>query len=102
MTNATGASGSEEVARAAAAPPPAAQPGESATDCQLLVDSVAAELDRLCLQMCGSGCTLSLTDSRGAVLYECSDGVSRNRVRDGRSAAPGALLTSRVELLAEP
>jgi sigma-54 dependent transcriptional regulator, acetoin dehydrogenase operon transcriptional activator AcoR len=102
MTNATGASGSEEVARAAAAPPRAGQPGESGTYGQFFLDSVAAELDRLCLQMGGTGCTLSLTDSSGAVLYECADGVLKNRGRDVHGVTAGMLTTSRVELLAEP
>ncbi len=47
-----------------------------------LVASVTAELDRLSEQMCGTGCTLSLTDSNGAVLYERSDVIS------GQTASP--------------
>jgi transcriptional regulator of acetoin/glycerol metabolism len=101
MTNATGASGFEEVARATSGPPQAAPPGELATDCQFPLDSFAAEMDRLCVQMGGTGFTLSLTDPSGAVLYECSESVLKSRLR-GPPGAVSALVASRVELLAQP
>ena len=43
-----------------------------------LVASVASELDRIGEQIFGSGCTLSLTDSSGAVLYERSDSLLKD------------------------
>jgi len=102
MTNATGASSSEEVARVTSGPPQAASPGDSVTDCEVLLGGFAAEMDRLCVRMGGTGFTLSLTDAAGAVLYECSDGVLKSKLRSAPDGTVSALVASRVELLAEP
>ena len=60
---------------------------------EALVASVAPELDRLSEQIFGSGCTLSLTDSTGAVLYERSDSLLKESphrpVAGGGSIADG-------------
>ena len=74
MANATGSRHLEDLmrlggSRASDAGEMVAEPNDA------VVASVAVELDRLCEQMCGSGCTLSLTDSNGAVLYERADGA---------------------------
>ena len=79
MVNATGARRLESPARSSVAVGGSELVGEPQEG---LVASVTAELDRLSEQMCGTGCTLSLTDSNGAVLYERSDVIS------GQTASP--------------
>jgi transcriptional regulator of acetoin/glycerol metabolism len=57
---------------------------------EALIASVAAELDRLLEQILGSGCTLSLTDCNGAVLYERSDSLLKDPAQAGQGAAGAA------------
>ncbi len=99
MANATGSGHYDDAMREAAGV--ARGPGVSALapeHNEALVASVAAELDRLCEQMFGSGCTLSLTDSSGAVLYERSDGLAaraqRTTVAAARAADAGPIFVS--------
>src|SRR6185437_7531241 len=75
MTNATGSRHyEEEVMREAASVARGSGVGALAGEHnEALVAGVVAELDRICEQIFGSGCTLSLTDSNGVVLYERSD-----------------------------
>jgi sigma-54 dependent transcriptional regulator, acetoin dehydrogenase operon transcriptional activator AcoR len=91
MANATGSRRHEDVMRGAASL--ARGPGavrEPAGHNDALIASVAAELDRLAAQIFGSGCTLSLTDPNGAVLYERSDNA-------GRLSAPAAASAGRAD-----
>ena len=84
MANATGSGYLEELMRDGLGLPRTADAGDfSGEPAEGLVASVATELDRLSEQICGTGCTLSLTDSNGAILYERSDGV----LKDSRTVA---------------
>ena len=86
MANATGSSHFEELLRDS---PPTRGAGASALEHNdALVAGVAAELDRICEQIFGSGCTLSLIDSSGAVLYERSDSLLKDSARADGTAAP--------------
>ena len=92
MANATESRHYEKRARDKAGMAPAAGAIASEHN-EALVASVAPELDRLSAQIFGSGCTLSLTDSSGAVLYERSDSLLKESphrpVGGGASSADG-------------
>ncbi|HXR93588.1 MAG TPA: sigma 54-interacting transcriptional regulator [Steroidobacteraceae bacterium] len=90
MTNATGSRHYDDAVREAAGVAHGSSVGAlAAGHSEALVASVAAELDRLSEQIFGSGCTLSLTDPSGAVLYERSDGLPARAQRP--PAAAGAI-----------
>ena len=91
MTNATGSRHYEDAMREAAsvahgsgASALAGEPSET------LIAGAIAELDRISEQIFGSGCTLSLTDANGVVLYERSDGLSKESVAAVTSAGAAA------------
>jgi transcriptional regulator of acetoin/glycerol metabolism len=100
MANATRSEHVEDLMRGAAGL--AHKPGSSGgapEHGEALVASVAAELDRLSEQIFGSGCTLSLMDSNGAVLYERSDSLlkepaHRPTAPSGGTTDPGPIFVS--------
>ncbi len=79
MANATGSRQPEDSLRGAVGAPRSADSELAGEHHDALVASVATELDRLSEQICGSGCTLSLTDSSGTVLYERAAGADSRR-----------------------
>jgi transcriptional regulator of acetoin/glycerol metabolism len=88
MANATGSRHYDDAVREAAGVAHGSSVGALAAEhSEALVASVAAELDRLSEQIFGSGCTLSLTDPSGAVLYERSDGLPARAQRPPDTAA---------------
>jgi len=91
MANATGSGHYDDAVREAAGVARGSSVAALAAErSEALVASVAAELDRLSEQIFGSGCTLSLTDASGAVLYERSDGVPARAERIAAAAASAA------------
>ena len=98
MTNATGSRFEDFPARGPVMPEHAVAAMPPAQRSEPWLVRVAPELDRICEQMCGTGCTLALTDAAGAVLYERSDSASGNT----RSDAPGARVVPRRELSSAP
>jgi hypothetical protein len=91
MANATGSRHYDDAVREAAGLARASGVDALAAEhSEALVASVAADLDRLSEQIFGSGCTLSLTDSSGAVLYERSDGIPARAERTAAAVASAA------------